>query len=123
VLWPLRPVETAGVADEFLADGRRRITIRHAELVGVTPGMLAWWFGHVVGEMAYAGGVWPRYLVWHPLDHISYQIVHPPGATVVAPGSRIHVREAFQRRTDYLLDQTMTVERLDDRAAVIGRYL
>jgi hypothetical protein len=52
VLWPLRPTETAAVADDLLTDGRRRITVRHAELVGVTPRMLAWWLGHVVGEMA-----------------------------------------------------------------------
>jgi hypothetical protein len=119
VLWPLRPTETAAIADDLLKDGRRRISIKHAELVGVTPRMLTWWFGHIVGEMEYAGGFWPRYLVWHPLDHISYEILWPVGGTVVAPGSRIRVREALQRRMDYLLDQTLTVERLDDRAAVI----
>src|SRR5262245_64954581 len=46
-----------------LADGRREIEIRHAELRGVTPEMLDWWYGHVEGEMTYAGGTWPRYLV------------------------------------------------------------
>jgi hypothetical protein len=120
VLWPLRPIETAEIADDVLNDGRRRITIRHAELAGMTPPMLAWWFGHIVGDMEYAGSIWPRYLVWHPLDHISYDIIETPvGGHVVVRGSRIRVREAFQRRTDYLLDQTLTVERLDDRAAVI----
>jgi len=124
VLWPLRPIESAAIADELLQDGRRRITIEHAELVGVAPHMLAWWFGHIVGEMDYAGSIWPRYLVWHPLDHISYEIVGPAvGRTVVAPGTRIRVREAFQRRPDYLLDQTLTVERLDDRAAIIVKHL
>jgi hypothetical protein len=121
VLWPLRPIETAEVADYLLEDGRRRITIRHAELAGVTPRMLAWWFGHVSGEMEYAGDRWPRYLVWHPLDHIAYEVLRPAPGGLVGPGSRIRVREAFQRRPDYLLDLTLTVERLDDRAAVIAR--
>ena len=44
--------------------------ITHAELKGVTPETLAWWYRHVIGEVEYAGRQWPRYLVWHPLDHM-----------------------------------------------------
>jgi hypothetical protein len=50
-LWPLRPVASADVTDELLPDGRRRITVRHAELPGVTPEMLDWWYGHVDGPV------------------------------------------------------------------------
>jgi hypothetical protein len=70
-LWPLRAVETASTAFETCPDGRRRIVIKHAVLKHVTPEMLDWWYRHVSGDMAYAGGHLPRYLVWHPLDHIS----------------------------------------------------
>lgn len=52
---PLRARETAQVSDEQLTDGRRRLTIRHALLNGVTPEMLDWWCHHVGGEMDYAG--------------------------------------------------------------------
>jgi hypothetical protein len=48
-------------------NGRRQIVIRHQELSGVTPRMLDWWYGHVGGEMEYAGKIYSRYLVWHPL--------------------------------------------------------
>lgn len=112
VLWPLRSVESVRIDMSVLSDGRRRIVFEHATLRGVTPAMLAWWFAHVEGDMDYAGRRWPRYLVWHPLDHISYE--------VVGPGARLHIREAFQRDPRNLLDVIVTVERIDTDAAVIG---
>jgi hypothetical protein len=119
VLWPLRPVGSANVDIKVLRDGRRRISIEHAELRGITPEMLVWWFGHIEGEMEYAGRKWPRYLVWHPLDHISYEVLkHSSGG--VGPGAQLHLREAFQRDPHNLLDVTATAERLDPGAAVIG---
>src|SRR2546423_9367971 len=78
--WPLRAPATAETTFEHLADGRRRIVIRHAELKGVSPEMLAWWYHNVIGDMEYAGTRWSRYLVWHPLDHISYEVVRPSPA-------------------------------------------
>lgn len=119
VLWPLRPVESAEVDIKVLRDGRRRISIEHAELRGVTPEMLVWWFGHIEGEMEYAGRRWPRYLVWHPLDHISYEVVNRSDRGV-GPGTQLHIREAFQRNPANLLDVTATAERLDSEAAIIG---
>jgi len=120
VLWPLRRVSTADIKFERRADGRRRIVIRHAELKGVSPEMLAWWYRHIVGDMDYAGARWPRYLVWHPLDHISYEIVRPSKAGGVGSAARVRIREAFQRDPDNLLDITVTVERIDEQAAVIA---
>ncbi len=38
------------------------VVVRHAELKGVTPEMLVWWYGHVDGDMRYAGQRWSRYL-------------------------------------------------------------
>lgn len=119
VLWPLRPVGSARIDMRVLPDGRRRIVIEHAPLRGVTPAMLAWWFGHVEGNMEYAGRRMARYLVWHPLDHISYQVIKRVG-DVVGPGATLHIREAFQRDPRNLLDVTVTVERIDEQSAVIG---
>src|SRR5687768_14360913 len=122
MLWPLRPPSSAEVTDEVLGTGQRRITIRHAHLHGVTPEMLSWWYGgNIVGTMHYAGQEWPRYLVWHPLDHISYEIVDARSDGAVGPGSRIRVREAFQRDPGNLLEVTVEVERLDERMAIIAR--
>jgi DAPG hydrolase PhiG domain len=73
VLWPLRPQDSARVSRSD-DGGRRVVTIEHAALTGVTAEMLTWWYGHVPGTMPYADGMYPRYLVWHPLDHISYEV-------------------------------------------------
>ena len=100
-------------------DSRRQIIIDHAELNGVTPAILAWWYGHVVGDMEYAGRTYPRYLVWHPLDHISYEIEGNHETHEIKPGTRLHLREAFQRNTNNLLDLHVTVERIDSEAATI----
>jgi hypothetical protein len=120
LLWPLRPRETAKVQDRLLADGRRRITIRHALLRGVTPEMLSWWYRNIDGEMDYAGGRWPRYCVWHPLDHISYTVSHRVNGEVM-PGTRLHIREAFQRQPENLLDLEAEVEEIEPSAAVIHK--
>src|SRR5215207_1895528 len=121
VVWPLRPTQSAHTTVEILPDGRRRILIRHADLRGVTPEMLAWWFAHVEGEMEYAGRRWPRYLVWHPLDHIAYEVVKRAAEGRVGPGARLHVVEAFQRNSHTLLDTFVDVERIDAEAAIIAR--
>jgi polyketide cyclase/dehydrase/lipid transport protein len=122
LVWPLRAPETADTTVERLANGCRRIVIRHAELNGVSPAMLAWWYAHVVGDMEYAGAHWPRYLVWHPLDHISYEITQP-SSDGGGPGTRLHIREAFQRDPENLLDVTATVERIDAREAIISNHV
>jgi hypothetical protein len=123
VLWPLRPVESASVTDELVKGGRRIITIRHADLEGVTPEMLAWWYGHVSGDMQYAGSTWPRYLVWHPLDHISYEVLRASVDGSVEAGSHIHIREAFQRDPRNLLDIEVEVERKEADTAVIAKHI
>jgi hypothetical protein len=120
-LWPLRPFASADVTDELLPDGRRRITVRHAELAGVTPEMLDWWYGHVDGPMEYAGSTWPRYLVWHPFDHIAYEVLRTAPDGTVGPGARLRIREAFQRDPRNLLDVTVEVEHRDADAAIIAK--
>jgi hypothetical protein len=105
------------------ADGARCIRIQHATLEGVTPKMLAWWYGHVEGDMEYADAMWPRYLVWHPLDHISYSANPRSTGTAVVPGTRLHVREAFQHDPENLLDIHIVVERLDEREAIIAKHV
>jgi hypothetical protein len=46
VLRKLRAPQTAEITLENLADGRRRIIIKHAEFKGVSPQMLTWWYWH-----------------------------------------------------------------------------
>lgn len=94
------------------------MTIAHAPLEQVTPEMLAWWYTHVSGTMSYAGRTWPRYLVWHPLDHIAYDVTSPGE---VSAGTRLHVTEALGRDPEMLLDLHLTVETVDDEAAIFTK--
>lgn len=119
VLWPLRPLDSATVSTAA-KDSRTVVTIRHALLADVTPEMLSWWYGHVSGTMRYAGEIRPRYLVWHPLDHIAYDVTSPPTDGAVGPGSRLHIAEAPGRDLDQLIDIRVGVEQVDNQAAVIS---
>ena len=120
VLWPLRPPESARISrtDD---SGRRIVTIEHAPLAGVTAEMLAWWYGHVPGTMEYAGGTYPRYLVWHPLDHVTYEVEN--NTAPVRPGSKLHIVEALGRDLDSVLDIHVTVEAMTEHSAVISRRI
>jgi hypothetical protein len=121
VLWPLRPPESARTTTRVLDSGAREVIIEHAPLVGVTPEMLMWWYGHVVGTMRYADRSYPRYLVWHPLDHISYEIVEPASNGGVGPGARLHITEALGRNPRTLIDIVVTVEELGEAGAVVAK--
>jgi hypothetical protein len=121
VLWPLRGRDTAAVTQE--SDRRRTVVrIEHAPLRGITAPMLHWWYGHVPGTMTYAGATCPRYLVWHPLDHISYDVVRSPGGASEVPvrtGSELHIREALHRDPHQVIDIRVTVDELGPHRAVI----
>ena len=73
--------------------------------------------------MEYAGRVYPRYLVWHPLDHISYDVENPQPDGSVGPGSRLRIAEAFQRQTDRMMRIHVEVHRRDQHAAIIGKTI
>src|ERR1700754_2274135 len=118
VLWPLRPIESAAVSMSS-DENRTIVTIAHAPLEQVTPEMLAWWYGHITGTMPYAGKTWPRYLVWHPLDHISYELISP--GKVVTAGSQVRMVEAPGRDPAQLVDLRATVETVDIQGAILTK--
>jgi hypothetical protein len=92
---------------------RRRVTIDHRPLDGVTPAMLDWWFRHIGGSMSYAGKRPPNYLVWHPRDHIRWELARPARDGGVGEGARFRIVEAFGGRPEFYVDTTDTVEKLD----------
>ena len=120
LLWQLRPLESAR-SSVVQHGGRAVITIRHAPLRGVTPEMLSWWYRHVAGQMPYAGSTYPRYLVWHPLDHIDYVVTANGTSGGVGTGTRLHITEALQRNLKNLLDIHVSVVEMHDGCAVIAK--
>jgi hypothetical protein len=113
VLYPLRPVDTATVRFTECAHGRRRITIDHRPLAGVTPEMLLDWFTHLGGTMTYGGQTVSRYHAWHPIDHIRWELWRPAPTGGAAEGARFHMVEAFGARPEYTVDEVARVEKLD----------
>jgi hypothetical protein len=51
------------------------LNIRHEVLKAVTPAMLGWWFRDIDGTMEHMGQTCHWYLVWHPLNHIHFEVV------------------------------------------------
>ena len=76
--------------------------------------MLLDWFTHLGGTMAYGGHPIDRYLAWHPIDHIRWELARPAPGGGVAEGARFRIVEAFGARPEFVVDVTDRVEKLDD---------
>ncbi len=114
VLYPLRPVDSAVVAFVEAPHHRRRVTIDHRPLSGVTPVMLLDWFTHLGETIRYGDEMIDRYLAWHPIDHIKWELArHAPGGGA-AEGARFRMVEAFGGRPEYKIDEVARVEKLDE---------
>jgi hypothetical protein len=114
VLYSLRPVESAAVQFIDAPHHRRRVTIDHRPLSGVTPAMLLDWFTHLGETMRYGGEVIDRYLAWHPIDHIQWELARPAPTGAAADGARFRMVEAFGGRPEYRIDEVARVEKLDE---------
>ena len=113
VLYPLRTVDTATVRYTAAARHRRRVTIDHRPLAGVTPELLLDWFSHLDGEIFYGGQTIARYLAWHPIDHIGWELARPAPSGGAAEGARFHIVERFGDRPEFSVDVVDRVEKLD----------
>ena len=114
VLYPLRPVESATVQFLKAPHQRRRVTIDHQPLAGVTPQMLLDWFTHLDETILYGGKVIDRYLAWHPIDHIKWELARQAPTGGAAEGARFRMVEAFGGRPEYKIDEVARVEKLDE---------
>lgn len=111
---PLRSPDTATVRYSEHPHGRRRVTIDHRPLEGVTPAEVLGWFSSLGGTMEYAGAVVPRYLAWHPLDHVRWELARPAPGGGAAEGARFRIVERFAGRPEYTVDVVDRVEKLDE---------
>ncbi|MEO5666002.1 MAG: hypothetical protein ABIR39_22255 [Nocardioides sp.] len=120
---PLRAVDSARSRVDQFPHHRMRVTIDHQPLAGVTPEMLLWWFRHIGDPTTYAGADISSYLAWHPLDHIHWELARAAAGGGVGEGARFRIVEAFDRRSEYYVDTTETVEKLDDTGIRLVRRL
>lgn len=119
----MKPLSSAKTGFGKLRDGRLVLTIEHDVLRGVAPEMLLWWFSHIGGTMYHEGGTYPRYLVWHPLDHIHWELVREAPTGGAGVGARFRIVEAFGRDPEHLVDSVELVEKLDETGIIPCRRL
>jgi hypothetical protein len=115
----MKPLSSAKTEETALADGRVRLRIEHDVLRGVTPAMLVWWWRNIDGTMELGRQTQPRYLVWHPVDHIHFELAErlPDGS--VGPGAVFHIVEALGADMDNLIDARLHLRELGDAGAMV----
>ncbi len=86
--WAMKPLDSADTGVKTLDDGRLELNIRHDILKGVTAAMLGWWFRNIDGTMEHMGQTYPRNLIWHPIDHIHYEVARRSPEGTAGPGVR-----------------------------------
>jgi hypothetical protein len=111
--WPLKALGTAKTSLSYDEAGRMVMHIRHDLLKAISPEMVAWWFGNIAGDMELDGKRLNKYLVWHPLDHILWELAQPGADGRASVGAKFRIVEAFGRNPDFYIDITDTVTRLD----------
>lgn len=114
VLYPFLSIDSATVRHTEAPHRRRRVTIDHRPLSGVTPAMLLDWFTHLGETMLYGGEVIDRYLAWHPIDHIKWELSRRAPRGGAAEGARFRMVEAFGGRPENRIDEIAHVEKLDE---------
>jgi hypothetical protein len=121
--WPLKPLESAQTSLSYDEFGRMVMRIRHDVLKGLTPEMVARWFGNIGGDMDVDGKRLNRYLAWHPQDHIVWELAHPGPDGRASAGAKFHIVEAFGRNPDFYVDVIDCVTRLDATGFTAASYM
>jgi hypothetical protein len=122
-LGPLKALESAQTSFSKLSNGQLLLTIQHEIVRGVTPKMLRWWFEHLSDPMTYEGRPYSRYLLWHPRDHIHWELVRRSPAGGTGQGAYFRIVEAFAANPAYYVDSVEYVEKLDEEGLSLVRRI
>ncbi len=119
----MKPVSSARTTQSILRTGQLLLTIEHDTIRGVTPAMLRWWFENLGQTMTLNGQTFPRYLVWHPRDHIHWELAarSPDGGS--GQGAHFRIVEAFAMDPKYYVDSTEWVEKLSEEGIALVRRI
>lgn len=120
-LGPMKSASSATTSASLLPSGQLLLKIGHDVIRGVTPPMLRWWFENLGKTMSYQGTVYPRYLLWHPRDHIHFELATPAPNGTTGQGARFRIVEAFGANQDFHVDSIVLFEKLDDEGISLIR--
>lgn len=112
--WGLKPLSSAKTDLTYDRYGRMVMTIEHDLLKGVTPRMVEWWFRNIGGQMEIGVERLDNYLVWHPFDHIRWELAAPAPGGGAGKGAKFRIVEMFNANPDFYIDVVEEVIRLDE---------
>ena len=118
---PLKLLTSATTTLSILLSGQLELTIEHDPIRGVSPPMLRWWFENLGRPMTYQGQLYPRYLLWHPRDHIHWELAATGPAGSTGQGAKFRIVEAFATNPKFYVDSVELVEKLDDEGISLVR--
>lgn len=119
----MKSLASARTTQTITPAGQLLLTIEHDAVRGVSPAMLRWWFENLGKEMTFNGQTYPRYLLWHPRDHIHWELAQrsPDGGS--GKGAHFRIVEAFAANPAYYVDSTECVEKLDEEGISLVRRI
>jgi hypothetical protein len=117
----MKSIASARTTRTVLPTGQLQLTIEHETIRGVSPQMLRWWLANMSQTMVYRGTTYPRYLLWHPRDHIRLEIASRSPAGDAGQGAYWRIVEAFAADPDFYVDSVVYVEKLDDEGISLVR--
>lgn len=121
--WIRKPLQSARTQCKTLPYGSFELRIEHDIIRGVTPDMLNWWFHHIGDSMNVNGVEYPRYLVWHPIDHIHWELAKPAPGGGAGVGASFRIVEAFGGNRHHLIDSVEEVIKLDSEGITLIRRM
>ena len=121
-LGPMKPLSSAKATQSRLSSGQSLLTIEHDVIRGVTPPMLRWWFENLGKTMSYQKKTYPRYLLWHPRDHIHWGLDAQSPTGGAGQGAKWRIVEAFGASPDFYVDSIVLIERLDEEGLSLVRW-
>jgi hypothetical protein len=119
----MKPLQSAQTSFQKLPNGQLVLTIAHDVVRGVSPRMIAWWFQNLDGFMEFEGQTYSRYFVWHPIDHLHWEIVQrgPGGST--GRGAFFRIVEAFGANPKHSIDSVERVEKCDEEGLTLVKCI
>lgn len=119
VPWTMKPLGSAKTEESVLADGRMRLRIEHEPLRGVSPAMLVWWWRNIAGDIELGSARYLRYLIWHPVDHIHFELAARAADGSTGPGAVFHIVEALGADMKNLIDAELHLMELHAGGALV----